>query len=57
MFASASDDYTIGIWGFNRRQERSSRTADSSSAAIDHFANCGPHELLEDLRVFQPETV
>jgi hypothetical protein len=56
MFASASDDYTIRIWGF-RRQERSSRTADSSTAAIDHFANCGPYELLEDLRVFQPETV
>jgi hypothetical protein len=57
MFASASDDHTIRIWGLNRMQQRSSRTAHLSFTAIDHLANEQPHDILENLRPLQPEMV
>ncbi|CAK9224024.1 unnamed protein product [Sphagnum jensenii] len=57
MFASASDDHTIRIWGLNRMQQRSSRTAHLSFTAIDHLANEQPHDILENLRPIQPEMV
>jgi hypothetical protein len=57
MFASASDDHTIRIWGLNRMQQRSSRTAHLSFTAIDHVANERPHDILENLKPLQPEMV
>jgi WD40 repeat protein len=56
MFASASDDHTIRIWGLNRMQQRSSRTAHLSFTAIDHLANERTHDILENLPL-QPEMV
>lgn len=57
MFASASDDHTIRIWGLNRMQQRSFRTAHLSFTAIDHLANEQPHDILENLRPLQSEMV
>ena len=58
MFASASDDHTIRIWGLRNRPEpkKSQEKAAGSSNGFDHSINGGTRELLESLRPFHPDT-
>jgi WD40 repeat protein len=58
MFASASDDHTIRIWGLRNRPEpkKSKEKAAGSSNGFDHLINGGTRELLESLRPFHPDT-
>ncbi|EFJ15990.1 hypothetical protein SELMODRAFT_268628 [Selaginella moellendorffii] len=58
MFASASDDHTIRIWGLSAtkrdRHRRSSAASPTpkSNGGISHIVNGGTRELLENLRPF-----
>ena len=58
MFASASDDHTIRIWGLRNRPEpkKSHEKTAGSSNGFDHLINGGTRELLESLRPFHPDT-
>lgn len=57
MFASASDDHTIRIWGLSNRPvlKKHGETAGSSNG-IDHLVNGGTRDLLENLRPFNSDT-
>ncbi|KAG0584191.1 hypothetical protein M758_3G191600 [Ceratodon purpureus] len=57
MFASASDDHTIRIWGLSNRPipKKHEETAGSSNG-IDHLVNGGTRDLLENLRPFNSDT-
>ncbi|KAG6543153.1 hypothetical protein Mapa_015402 [Marchantia paleacea] len=51
MFASASDDHTIRIWGLSKSPPRSKGSC-SSNGGVDHLVNGGTRELMEKLRPF-----
>ncbi|KAL2649332.1 hypothetical protein R1flu_017460 [Riccia fluitans] len=51
MFASASDDHTIRIWGLSKGPSRIKDTC-SINGGVDHLVNGGTHELMEKLRPF-----
>ncbi|CAM6099990.1 unnamed protein product [Calypogeia fissa] len=55
MFASASDDHTIRIWGLNKTSPLSNGTTSTSNGnvgGLDHLVNGGTTELMEKLRPF-----
>lgn len=56
MFASASDDHTIRIWGLSKRPAGKRNQVAGSSNGIDHLVNGGTRDLLENLRPFHSET-
>ncbi|XP_073391482.1 WD repeat-containing protein 26 homolog isoform X2 [Physcomitrium patens] len=57
MFASASDDHTIRIWGLsNRPKIKKHDEKAGSSNGIDHLVNGGTRDLLENLRPFNSDT-
>ncbi|XP_024388495.1 WD repeat-containing protein 26 homolog isoform X2 [Physcomitrium patens] len=57
MFASASDDHTIRIWGLsNRPMPKKHDEKPGSSNGFDHLVNGGTRDLLENLRPFNSDT-
>ncbi len=51
MFASASDDHTIRIWGLTMKSDQRNLNVDDANG-VDHLENGGTRELLENLKPF-----
>lgn len=55
MFASASDDHTIRIWGVTKRPVVMSKHGAGSCNGFNHLVNGGTRGLLEILRPLHSE--